>query len=170
MQTTQADKWIKDLGLEVHPEGGYFRETFRAEGEIDGTALPEKYGASRKYYTSIYFLLKDMEVSHFHRIKSDEIWAFHAGDALDIHVISPKGVYEILKLGLDISKGEKPQHIVKAGSWFGATLANGSAYSLVGCMVAPGFDFADFELAKRKDLITLYPDYQKVIIELTSDN
>lgn len=170
MDNAQAEKWIKNLGLEAHPEGGYFRETFRAEGEIDSKALPEKYGASRKYYTSIYFLLKGKEVSHLHRIKSDEIWAFHAGGALNIHVISPDGNYEVLKLGLNVENDEKPQQIVKAGSWFGATLSNGSAYSLVGCMVAPGFDFADFELAKRKELIALYPDYQNIIMELTANN
>jgi len=163
----EADKWIEKLNLKSHPEGGYYYETFAAQEEISARALPKRYGAARKHYTSIYFLLKGHQVSHFHRIKSDEIWAFHAGVALNIHVINSEGNYSILKLGLNPENGEMLQQIVPAGSWFGASVSELSGYSLVGCVVAPGFDFADFELAKRKEMLESFPAHKSIIEQLT---
>ncbi len=162
-----AEYWINKLGLKAHPEGGYYYETFAATEYIDLAALPDRYGGNRKHYTSIYFLLENGQVSHFHRIKSDEIWAFHYGEPLNIHVIDSSGNYQVLKLGLNIEKGESPQHIVPAGSWFGASLAIATGYSLVTCFVAPGFDFNDFELANRDNLVKAFPDYQMIIKKLT---
>lgn len=168
MELEKAEYWIKYLGLKAHPEGGYYHETFVSENLIEATSLPSEYGGARKFYTSIYFLLKDNEVSHFHKIKSDEIWTFHAGDALDIHVFDPAGCYQILKLGLNIEKNEKPQQIVKGGSWFGASLPNTEGFSLVGCFVAPGFDFIDFELGNRRNLLEQYPEQKEIIMKLTA--
>ena len=162
-----AENWIKNLNLVSHPEGGYYRETFVAKEEISSAALPSRYGADRKHYTSIYFLLTGDQVSHFHRIKSDEIWAFHAGEPLNIHVIDSSGHYRVLRLGLDLDNEEMPQQMVPAGCWFGASLNQASGYSLVGCIVAPGFDFADFQLAERKELIELFPKHRSIIEHLT---
>jgi predicted cupin superfamily sugar epimerase len=162
-----AEYWINKLGLQSHPEGGYYYETFAANEIVSAKALPERYGGNRKFYTSIYFLLKSGQVSHFHKIKSDEIWAFHAGGPLDIHVIDSSGNYKILKLGLNLEKGEFPQHVVPAGCWFGASLDNSKEFSLVGCFVAPGFDFADFQLATQESLISEFPQYENIIKRLT---
>jgi uncharacterized protein len=162
-----ANYWIEKLDLHAHPEGGYYYETFAANESIKADALPQRYGGNRKHYTSIYFLLKTGQVSHFHRIKSDEIWAFHDGKPLNIHVIEPSGDYHVLKLGLNPEKGEYPQHIVPAGSWFGASLDQPEGFSLVGCFVAPGFDFADFELAERDNLLKEFPKHKNIITKLT---
>jgi predicted cupin superfamily sugar epimerase len=117
--------------------------------------------------TSIYFLLLPGQVSRLHRLKSDEIWYFHAGDALVIHTIDEKGNYEKLSLGNDISVGQRPQQAVIPGVWFGATLQNESQPALVSCAVAPGFAFADFELAQKELLLQQFPQHHKIISRLT---
>jgi len=167
MENNNADYWINHLNLLPHPEGGYYKEIFSSSEEMNQKSLPLRFSGDRKYYTSIYFLLKGNQVSHFHRIKSDEIWSFHAGNVLDIHVIDPRGNYSLLKLGLDLEKKELPQQIVKAGSWFGASLNQQNGFVLVGCFVAPGFDFNDFELGDKHELLKLYPDYHRIIDRLT---
>lgn len=166
-QTYDADYWIKHLNLISHPEGGFYYETFASTEVIKKQALPNRFNADRKYYTSIYFLLRTNQVSHFHRIKSDELWCFHDGAPLDIHVIDPEGNYYILKLGLNILTNQKPQQLVPAGSWFGASVNAMDAYSLVGCFVAPGFDFDDFELADRNEMQKKFPQHSAIINKLT---
>jgi predicted cupin superfamily sugar epimerase len=163
MIVKNADYWINHLNLLPHPEGGFYKEIFSSIESIDQNRLHKRFSGSRKFYTSIYFLLRNDEVSHFHRIKSDEIWTFHTGSALDIHIIDENGTYSIKKLGLNPEKSEMPQQIVKAGTWFAASLIQPDGYALVGCFVSPGFDFADFELGERNELIKLYPKYEQVI-------
>ncbi|MBN2089223.1 cupin domain-containing protein [candidate division KSB1 bacterium] len=165
--TKSAEYWIENLALISHPEGGYFRETFAASEKINTENLPGKYSGPRKIYTLIFYLLKSHQVSHFHRLKSDEIWNFYMGSPLTIHIIEPNGNYIQKKLGPDIEKKESFQLLVQAGCWFGATVDEEASYTLVGCFVAPGFDYEDFELAKREELIVKYPAHRSIIERLT---
>ena len=154
--------WIEKLELARHPEGGYFRETYRSDEVVSAAGLPARFGAPRAFSTAIYFLLPGNECSAFHRIKSDELWHFYAGSGLTIHIIEPNGTYT--HLGLD---GEHFQALVRADWWFGATVDDPQSFSLVGCTVAPGFDFADFELAGRDAIIELFPQHRAIIERLT---
>jgi predicted cupin superfamily sugar epimerase len=164
-----ANYWIEKYQLLPHPEGGYYAETYRASEKIAQQALPERFGGDRSFSTGIYFLLEAHHFSAFHRIQSDEMWHFYAGDALDIFVIYPEtSTLEIIKLGNDPENGETFQAVVPAGTWFGSRPAAGSTYSLVGCTVAPGFDFQDFEMAERATLQGQFPEFQTLIQELTS--
>lgn len=151
-----AQDWIESLRLTKHPEGGYYRETYRSQTTVE---LPVFAGA-RAVSTAIYFLLPAGEVSALHRIKSDEVWHFYAGAPLTIHVIAPAGQYSAIALG-----PANPQAVVPAGCWFGATVEN--EHALVGCTVAPGFDFRDFEMADRSVLLAAYPQHRPVIERLT---
>lgn len=162
-----AAYWIDRLGLERHPEGGYFRETYRSDETVDGQALPDRFGGARAFCTAIYFLLEGRDFSAFHRIRSDEIWHFYAGAPLTIHVIAPAGAYSAAVLGRGVETGETFQTVVKAGCWFGALVSDATSYSLVGCTVAPGFAFEDFELASRHELLARYPQHSVLIERLT---
>jgi len=162
-----ADDYIRDLGLQPHPEGGWFRETYRAAEAIPGSGLPERFGAERSISTAIYFLLKRGNFSAFHRIRSDELWHFYAGQSLVIHIIEPEGHCWAVRLGADTAAGESFQALVPAGCWFAAEVTAGGEFALVGCTVAPGFDFADFELAQRENLIASYPAHRELITRLT---
>ena len=164
-----AGYWIKKLGLIEHPEGGYFLEIYRSPEAISKRSLPARYEADRSFSTSIYFLLIGEQFSAFHRLKSDEVWHFYVGSALTIHIIDEGGDYSTTRLGRDFEKGEVFQTTIKAGSWFGATVDDPASYSLVGCTVAPGFDFADFELGNRKELSKRYPDHRTIIEKLTRE-
>jgi uncharacterized protein len=167
MMQTAVDRLIKVLSLERHPEGGYYRQTYRADGKIPASALPEGFKGSRSYATGIYFLLAGDDFSAFHRIRSDEMWHFYTGSRLEIHVIHPGGEYNPIRLGNDIEHDEVFQAVVPGGCWFGAHLSHPGTYALVGCTVAPGFDFADFELAIRQDLSEKYPQHAEIITKLT---
>lgn len=158
--------WINKLGLIKHPEGGYYKETYISTENINHN----QFEGTRSLATSIYFLLNSGEVSHFHSLKSDELWYFHAGTALTIYVINKDGGLQEHKLGLNIEKGEMPQIIVPAGSIFGSAMNEENSYSLVGCMVSPGFDFRDFILFKREELLNLYPQHKDIINKLTINN
>lgn len=157
---------VERFQLLPHPEGGYYKEMYRSAGQIPQSVLPERFSGNRCFSTAIYFLLQQGNFSAFHRIQSDECWHFYAGDSLHLHVIHPNGVYELLKLGNDLAAGECFQAIVPAGSWFASETAPGGNYSFVGCTVAPGFDFADFELAKAAVLTNLYPAKRELITRL----
>jgi predicted cupin superfamily sugar epimerase len=162
-----ASYWINTLGLKKHPEGGYYRETYRSDAIIDTCCLGNSYEGSRAVSTAIFFLLVGKDFSALHRIKSDEIWHFYLGTSMALHIFCADEEYEKIILGTRPEKGESFQAIVRAGAWFGATLNDPSAYSLVGCTVAPGFDFRDFEMGRRDELIRLYPKYKTVIEMLT---
>lgn len=162
-----ASYFIDKLGLTPHIEGGAFREIYRSELTIPRSALPLFFQGDRSASTSIYFLLAAGQFSAFHRIAADEGWHFYYGDPLLVYEITHGGRLIEHRLGQDPEKGECFQTIIKAGSWFASVPAPGSEYSLVGCTVAPGFDFEDFELARRESLTQMYPEYATLITQLT---
>ncbi len=148
-----AAQWIEDLHLKPHPEGGHYREIYRSAGQIGQDFLPEGMEGNRNYATSIYYLLEAGDVSLFHRIKSDELWFFHSGAPLEIVVLNKDGTIDTHILGLDVEVGQQPQLTVPAGLWFGARLPpHFASYGLVSCVVSPGFDFEDFQLATPEDI------------------
>jgi len=159
--------WIKKLGLAPHPEGGWFRETYRAAEGIPVAGLPRRFRGERAFSTAIYFLLESGQFSALHRIKSDELWFFHAGGSLAISSISTGGQSHTTQLGNNPDRGESFQAVVPAGSWFGARPLKSASYSLVSCTVAPGFDFSDFEMGKREKLLKLFPACREIIEQLT---
>ncbi|MFA4852120.1 MAG: cupin domain-containing protein [Bacteroidales bacterium] len=163
----RLDKIILNLKLKPHPEGGFFRETYRSVGDIKQDSLGSKYKGKRNYSTCIYFLLTSEVFSAFHRIRQDEIWHFYDGSPISLHIITPGGEYSNTVIGRDIDQGQIPQFIVPGGSWFAATVINKNDYSLVGCTVSPGFDFLDFKLPVRNDLIIKFPQHKKIITKLT---
>jgi uncharacterized protein len=164
-----AQYWITKLDLAPHPEGGYYRQTYRADLIIDRKALPLKFTGARAASTAIYFLLDRANFSAFHRIRADEMWHFYAGDSLLVHVIAEDGGYSQILLGNNPEAGEVFQAVVKAGCWFASCLQHPKSFALVGCTVAPGFDFEDFELAKRSELSELFPQHREPIEQLTRD-
>lgn len=163
-----AAYWIDKLDLAPHPEGGYFRETIVSDDLLATDNLPRVYDGPRRVFSLIFYLLKSGQVSKLHRLKSDEIWNFYAGSRLAIHIIAADGAYEEKKLGPDIENGESFQHIVKHGCWFGASVDVTDSYALVGCFVAPGFDYRDFEIGDKKDLLRMHPEHRTIIDKLMS--
>lgn len=161
-----AEYWIEKLELEAHPEGGYFRQTYKSDLLIAHEALPGFAGA-RAASTAIYFLIEGKNFSAFHRLGSDEMWHFYAGSPLAVHVIEPVGAYSSILLGSDPEAGQTFQAVVRAGCWFASHVADWKSWALVGCTVAPGFEFADFEMAKREELSAQYPQHREMIRRLT---
>jgi len=160
---------VKELDLLPHPEGGYYKETYRSEGKIPQSYLSPNFNGDRNMATGIYFLIEKGNFSALHKIKSDETWHFYYGDALEVIEIDATGNLNITKIGSTILKGETFQYTVKANTWFGSRVYNHGNFSLVGCTVYPGFDFNDFELANRQSLIELFPQHKKIITELTRE-
>ncbi len=163
----KIEKIIQKLELQPHPEGGYFKETYRSAGEINH--LPSKYKGKRNHSTCIYFLLTSAYFSAFHRINQDEIWHFYDGSPINLHMISEDGSYSKVIIGRDFDAGFHLQYVVPGGTWFAANVINPAEYSLVGCTVAPGFDFKDFELLDRKSLLTKFPQHLDIILQLTKN-
>ncbi|APH15684.1 hypothetical protein NPD5_1326 [Clostridium sporogenes] len=161
-----ANYFIEKLNMIAHPEGGYYKESFISAENITDSDLTTAFEDKRILWTSIYFLLRNGEVSNFHRLKSDEMWYYHSGSPLTIYMITPEGELITEQLGLDIEKGEKPQVLVPKNYIFGSAM-NNKGYALVGCMVSPGFEFRDFELFERDTLLNLYPKYKETIEKLT---
>ena len=155
---------VKHLDMERHPEGGYFRETYRSSENVPAQALPARFGGERSLATAIYFLLGPGDFSAFHRIKSDETWHYYTGNSsLIVHILDPRHGYRKIKLGKSYESGEVFQDTVPAGAWFASEPADSTGYALVGCTVSPGFDFREFELAKAQDLTALFPDHSDLI-------
>lgn len=154
MQRTVAD-WVNELDLIPHPEGGYYKEIIQAERHIAQTTRPA--------YTSIYFLLTDDNISHFHRIDTDEIWYYHYGQTLTVHMIHKNGEYESVHIGPNIAQGEVLQYVVPAGTIFASSIKEESGYALVGCMCQPGFMFEHFEMFDQATLKADYPHLSQVI-------
>ncbi len=159
--------WIDKLQLKPHPEGGFYRETYRAALQIQKPALPDGFHGPRNASTAIYFLIDGQNFSAFHRIAADEMWHFYAGSALAVEVIDPAGRHSQILIGSDPDAGEAFQAIVPAGCWFASHVRDSSSFSLVGCTVAPGFDFADFEIADRAQLTGQHPQHGELIKRLT---
>lgn len=166
-QMQSASSLIEQLHLTRHPEGGWFRESYRSAGSFPASALPDRFGGQRTFSTAIYFLLEKGDFSALHRLKSDEIWHFYDGAPLAVQVIAPDGAHYTLLLGRNLEAGEQLQAVVPAGCWFGAELTGSGGYVLAGCTVAPGFDFNDFEMAGRSELTTLFPQHEALIRRMT---
>ncbi len=149
-------------------EGGYFRETYRASLVIPGKALPATYAGDRNASTCIYYLLTPETFSAIHRVKSDEVFHFYAGDAVEMLQLWPSGEAKIVLLHNDLAAGHEPQHVVPAGVWQGCRLVPGGNWALMGCTVAPGFDYADFELADRQQLLAAHSEHGDFIKALTN--
>lgn len=160
----KMEYWVDKLNLQKHPEGGYFKETYRSEESIDASLLDGTIEGVRSLSTGIYFLLERSNFSAFHRIKSDEMWHFYEGASLCVHMINEKGEYSKQMIGRNLEQGELFQFVVPANTWFASEVIDGD-YSLVGCTVAFGFDFRDFELA-TKELMELFPDHAVIIQRL----
>lgn len=168
MQNPRSAKyWKEKLQMESHVEGGAFRETYRAALTFPQQVLRPEHTGERNASTAIYFLLENGDFSAFHRIASDEMWHYYDGAYLHIYEIKPDGTLLIHKLGLDIEACEQPQILIPAGSWFASRVEVEGAYCLCGCTVAPGFDFADFELAQKSAFRQQYPQHASIIDELT---
>ncbi|MCA1319392.1 cupin domain-containing protein [Bacillus tianshenii] len=163
MHIDTLDFWVEKLELEPHPEGGYYKQTFTSHESISDRELSTEFHGQRLLYSSIYFLLTDKNVSHFHRLKSDELWYFHGGSSLSVHVIHETGEYKEYKLGLDLEKGETPQVLVPKNAIFGSSVAEEDSCSLVGCMVSTGFVFEDFEMFTQAELLKIYPQHKEII-------
>lgn len=167
-QESSIKTLIEQLNLTRHPEGGWYRETYRCNETLSADTLPERFGGDRSLCTAIYFLLEKNDVSLLHRIKSDEMWHFYAGTTLTVHIVAPSGEYKKVRLGADCAAGETFQAVVPAGCWFGAEVTGDGEYSLVGCTAAPGFDFADFEMGNRDVLVQQFPEHTEIILKLTA--
>lgn len=158
-----VEQLVNQFQLLPHPEGGYYKETYRSVETITQHALPVRFNEKKYFSTAIYFLLEQGNFSAFHKIKSDECWHFYAGGTLLVHVIDANGILRTTKLGNDILNGETFQFVVPANCWFASEPAEKTIFSFVGCTVAPGFDFEDFELANAKELTTIFPQHQQII-------
>jgi hypothetical protein len=169
LERKDARYWMERLQLEPHPEGGYFRQTYRSEVTIAREALPAGFGGARAASTAIYFLLEGKTFSAFHRLRSDEVWHFYVGAPVSVHVIEPSGKYSSIALGSDPDAGQSFQVVVPAGCWFASHVADWKSFAVVGCTVAPGFDFEEFDMGKRTELVAEYPQHQEVIQRLTRE-
>lgn len=165
--TQDATSIINELDLKPHPEGGFFKETYRSEGVINPDIDEEIYPAGRNFCTSIYYLLEGTDTSSFHRIRSDETWHFYCGSSATIHIIHPDALYEARYLGSDLSSGQAYQHTIPGRSWFGVSVDNPESFMLAGCTVAPGFDFDDFEMGDPYKLKQAFPEHSAIIDQLS---
>ncbi|MEM7106589.1 MAG: cupin domain-containing protein [Bacteroidota bacterium] len=159
----QVTSYVNSLDLLPHLEGGFYRETYRSECLIQAKDFKTERNAS----TGIYYLLKAGSFSAFHRIKSDEMWHFYDGTDLSIYMLDEDGRLEVTRLGRNIEAGEQLQSVVPTGRWFASRVESEGGFALVGCTVAPGFDFQDFELAKRDNLQAEFPQHSDLIKSLT---
>lgn len=157
--------WIEKLGLMRHSEGGYFRRTYQSSHII----APDSFTGLRPLSTSIYYLLEGSDVSLFHKLKSDELWYYHAGSPLAIYLLDSYGQVNKKILGPDFSLGQEFFYPVHSMMWFGAEVVDKESYTLVSCVVSPGFDFDDFVIAKREKLIEKYPQHSELILRLTKE-
>ena len=161
-----AKYWIDTLGLEEHPEGGYYREVYRSDESIIKSSLPERFESKHALATSIYYLLEYDDVSNFHRLRQDEIWHFYEGSPVQIYTLEPKRM-TVFRLGRNPAKGQLPMIVLPHGTLFAAELENKRSYALLGCTVSPGFKFEDFELPCRSELQQKFPEHLEVINRFT---
>jgi len=150
-----------------HPEGGYFKEIYRADEKYSAEYLPDRYSGNRNFSTSIYFMLTGEDVSNFHRLQSDELWHFYDGSSIIIYLLNEKEGFRTITLGKNLTDDEVYQTTIDRGVWFAAELKDKKSFSLIGCTVSPGFDFKDFELADRKILSEQFPQHKDLIERFT---
>jgi len=161
----KAQKYVKQLQLKKHPEGGYFKEVYRSGEMILPEHLPKRYKSSRNFSTSIYFLLEGKQFSSFHLLQSDELWHFYDGSSVLLYIINQKGELSVKKLGRSVDS--ELQLTIEKQSWFAAELEDKKLFSLFGCTISPGFDFDDFEMGRRDELIKNFPQHSDLIKRLT---
>ncbi|MFP4018940.1 MAG: cupin domain-containing protein [Bacteroidales bacterium] len=157
MDKTKPEHWIDRLELEEHPEGGYYRETYRKGIEFNGRSLA----------TNIFYLLPSDRVSKFHRLQCDEIWYYHYGSPLNFYFFTSDNEFKQYTLGLDLDRGEQLSLLVPAKTIFGAEVQNPDSFTLVSCNMSPGFHFEDFEMFEEKDLVEQFPKQKSIIRKLT---
>ena len=157
--------WIDHYNMAGHEEGGFFYQVLKYDQTIQLEGQQP-----RALYTSIYFLLTSNNPSRFHRLTADEVWYYHYGSPLTVHMITPEGDYQQVTLGTDVEKGQVLQAVVPKNTIFGSSVEEDDSYALVSCMVSPGFEYDDFELFKRSDLLEAYPDYSDIIHRLTLED
>lgn len=160
MTKKNATDWIAHLNMSPHPEGGYYKEVYRSEQQVSRAGYEKIMSAC----TSIYYLLEGAEFSGFHRLLSDEIWYFHTGSPINLHIIDKNGQYH--REELSASDSGNLSIAVSGRSWFAAEISEKEGFSLVSCVVAPGFDFAEFEMADKADMLASYPSYSNIIERL----
>lgn len=159
---------IERLGMQpLREEGGYFVETYKSEELVPRVGLPERYPSERAFGTAIFYLLTPDTCSALHRLASDEIFHFYLGDPVTMLQLHPDGSSEVRTLGHDILQGQELQVVAPKGTWQGSFLDEGGEFALLGCTVAPGFEYADYEHASRQALLDQYPDQRELIIRLT---
>ncbi len=162
-----ADDVIRLLALQPHPvEGGYFRETYRSAATLPAAALPI-HGADRSVSTAIYYLLKPGHVSELHVLPGDEVFHFYLGSPVKMLQLLPDGSGREVLLGPDLAAGQVPQVVVPGGVWQGTRLLGTAGFALLGCTVAPGFDYADYRSATRAELTAKWPAFAEEIAVLT---
>jgi len=164
-----ADEVKKILGLVPHPrEGGWYVQTYQSGERIAAEALADqRYAGTRLTGTAIYYLLERGTFSEMHRLRSDEIFHFYAGDAVEMLQLEEQGSGRTVRMGSRLDEGERPQVVVRRGVWQGLRLAAGSAWALLGCTVSPGFEFEDYEAGERAELCAEWPEFRQLICELT---
>lgn len=163
-----AQEYIKTLQLEAHPEGGYFRRTYQSSILIPRHSLPNNFEGDRLAASAIYFLLTSDSFSAFHRLQADELWHFYAGSEVTLYLIHPDDTLQTLHLGNSLlNKTASFQVLIPAQTWFAAAVNTPDSYALVGCTLSPAFDFSDFELVDKADLLKRYPQHFEVIGRLT---
>ena len=160
-----ATYYVDALNMQAHPEGGYYAVVYKHPVFIPDGLHPAIPAGGRPLSSTIYYLLPSGEVSRFHRLLSDEMWFFHDGCPMIIHTIR-NGVYTQLILGLDIASGQLPQQLLEAHTVFGAEPMHADSFSLVSCMVSPGFDFEDFHLCSYEELMAEAPSHQTLFLKL----
>lgn len=158
-----AEFWIQHLDMKPHPEGGFYRETYKSGIEISNSVLPHGFPGPRRLVTSIYYLLRSGEISRLHRLRSDELWYYHFGSSLKIIMINQEGQKTSKILGSRPDRAEHLQILIPAGTIFAAEITEQNSYSVFGCMVSPGFEYQDFELFNKEDLIQAYPKHASII-------
>jgi len=162
-----ADGIIRELGLKPHPEGGWFVETYRSSFLLPQSSLPVGYPRDRNLSTAIYYMLRKGTFSAMHRVSGDEVFHHYLGDPVELLLLHPNGRGEVVVLGSQLEAGMRPQLLVPGGTWQGARIEGEGAFALMGTTMAPGFDYADFDLGVRANLIELYPDFSDLITQLT---
>ncbi len=165
--TYPASYYIQTLRLKPHPEGGYYRQSYKSLETISKNALPARFKSDLTFSTAIYYLLESKDIGAFHKINSDEIWHFYAGTPLIIYCIDTIGNHHELELGPNLEEGQQLQIVIKTGHWFAARVKDPDSFTLAGCTVSPGFEFHDFTLANRAELVRAFPQHEKMIISLT---
>ncbi len=174
MNELTADELIERLGLEPLPEeGGFYRETFRSPRRLPAGAMGPEYAGERNALTAIYFLVTPASPSAWHILPSDEVFLWHAGSPVEMLRLPPEGPSEPITLGIDLAAGQRPQAVVPGNVWQGCRLADREetqpGWALMSCLVAPGFDFADFRVAtpaEVAELATRFPEHAEEVHRL----